>query len=58
VRQEGNGDGNKDDGQVNCKGKEEGDGDGNKGGRQAMVTATKKVMATVRRVVGRQRGQC
>ncbi len=34
----------------------EGDGDGNKGGGQAMVTATKRAMATASRVAGNEEG--
>jgi hypothetical protein len=34
----------------------EGDGNGNKGGRQAMATATKRVVVLVMRVAGNKEG--
>ncbi len=48
----GNGDGNKDGGQVECNGNKEVDGDGHKGGGQAMATAMRRAMVTARRMAG------
>jgi hypothetical protein len=41
---------------MNGSGSKEGDGNGDKGGRQAMVTATKRVTATAMRVAGNNEG--
>jgi hypothetical protein len=41
---------------VDCNGNKEGNGDSNKGGRQAVVTATKRAMAKTTRVVGNKKG--
>jgi hypothetical protein len=45
-----------DGGQVDCNSNKESNGDGNKGGRQAMVTVTKRAMAMVTRVVHDKEG--
>jgi hypothetical protein len=41
---------------MNGGGSKEGDGNGNKGGRRAMVTVTKRAMATALRVAGKEEG--
>ncbi len=41
---------------MDCNGNKEGNGDSNKGGRQAVVTATKRAMAKTTRVVGNKKG--
>jgi hypothetical protein len=55
--QQGNGNSNKDGGQVDCNGNKEGDGNCNKGGGQATATATKRAMATETAVAGGKEGK-